>query len=66
MLGTSGAGKSTTIHYLCGSEMYETEQNGLKHIAFRNVKNQGLLEVKVSPESRSQTRYMRPITIDTR
>lgn len=53
MLGTSGAGKSTTIHYLCGSQMYETSQNGLKHIAFRKVINKDLMEVKVSPESRS-------------
>ncbi len=64
LLGTSGAGKSTSIHYICGSEMIETQQNDLKHIAFGKVTNQDLLNVKVSPYSRSETRYIRPIKIN--
>ena len=64
LLGTTGAGKSTTIHYVCGSEMYETSENGLKHIAFRNVKNDDLLNFRVSPFSRSETRWIRPIEIN--
>jgi hypothetical protein len=59
-------GKSTTIHYLCGSEMIETKINGLRHITFGQVINEDLKNVKVSPYSRSETRYIRPITIDKR
>ena len=29
LLGTTGAGKSTTVHYLCGSEMIKVNINGL-------------------------------------
>jgi hypothetical protein len=43
--------------------MIETSQNDLKHIAFGRVVNQDLLNVKVSPYSRSETRYIRPIKI---
>lgn len=44
--------------------MIETEQNDLKHIAFGKVTNPDLLNVKVSPYSRSETRYIRPIKIN--
>jgi hypothetical protein len=44
--------------------MIETSQNDLKHIAFGRVVNQDLLNVKVSPYSRSETRYIRPIKIN--
>jgi hypothetical protein len=44
--------------------MYETEKDGLKHIAFGEVTNEDLKNVKVSPFSRSETRYIRPIKID--
>jgi hypothetical protein len=43
--------------------MIETSQNDLKHIAFGKVVNPDLLNVKVSPYSRSETRYIRPIKI---
>jgi ABC-type sugar transport system ATPase subunit len=32
LLGSTGCGKSTTIHYLCGSRMRETKVEGLAHI----------------------------------
>ena len=44
--------------------MIETQQNDLKHIAFGKVSNQDLINVKVSPYSRSETRYIRPIKIN--
>jgi hypothetical protein len=44
--------------------MYETSNNGLKHIAFGKVLNPDLNKVKVSPYSRSETRYIKPINID--
>ena len=46
--------------------MYETEtsEKGLKHIAFKNILNDDLKNVKVSPLARSETRFIRPINID--
>ncbi len=44
--------------------MYETQSDDLKHVAFRNVLNDDLLNVKTSPLGRSETRYIRPINID--
>ena len=38
--------------------------NKLQHIAYENVVNEDLLMVKVSPFSRSETRYIRPIRIE--
>jgi Fe-S cluster assembly ATPase SufC len=38
-MGTTGCGKSTTIQYLSGSEMYEIKVNGLPHIGYKNIKN---------------------------
>ena len=64
LLGTSGAGKSTTVHYLCGSKMIATQVNGLNHITFTDVNNEDLKKVGVSPFARSETRYIRPITIN--
>ena len=56
ILGTMGAGKSTTIHYLSGSEMIETSINGLKHIYFNNVLSKDLIQVKINPFRRCETR----------
>ncbi len=63
-MGTSKCGKSTTIQYLCGSEMYPTMINGLNHIGFRNVKNNDLLMLKCSPFARSETRYIKRISYE--
>ena len=39
LLGGSGVGKSTTIHFLAGSKMIETKVGGLTHIGPREVTN---------------------------
>jgi hypothetical protein len=44
--------------------MILTKIDGLKHIAFGNVINLDLKNVRVSPFARSETRYIRPIQID--
>ena len=59
LMGTTGCGKSTTIQYLCGSEMHETKVNGLYHIGYKNIKNKDLKEVKTSPNFRSETRFIK-------
>jgi hypothetical protein len=45
--------------------MIETRVDGLKHIAFGKVMNEDLKNVRVSPFARSETRYIRPIQINT-
>jgi ABC-type lipoprotein export system ATPase subunit len=51
LLGDSGSGKSTTVHYLSGSEMKLTKTAYLNHISVGRVKNTDLLKVKSSPFS---------------
>lgn len=44
--------------------MYKTKVNGLLHIAFRNVKNEELNKVRVSPFSKSETRFVKAIQVN--
>jgi hypothetical protein len=37
MLGTTGTGKSTTIHYLCYSDMEHETINGIPNITAKKV-----------------------------
>ena len=37
-MGPTGAGKSTTVHFLAGSEMHLTSQGGMKHIDAKAVR----------------------------
>jgi energy-coupling factor transporter ATP-binding protein EcfA2 len=39
MLGNTGSGKSTTIHFLAGSKMEEMEINGIFHIGPSQITN---------------------------
>jgi predicted GTPase len=66
LLGATGAGKSTTIHFLAGSEMHETEVNGLSHIDAIKINNPALKQVKMSPSSTSVTRYITAIPVNFR
>ena len=63
-LGVSGSGKSTTIHFLAGSEMIQTTVNGLTHIAPHEVRNPDLRNVTTSPFAQSETRYITPVTVN--
>jgi ABC-type uncharacterized transport system ATPase subunit len=60
LMGTTGCGKSTTIQYLSGSEMFSTQINGLRHIGYR-VRNEHLRDVTTSPFARSETRFIKLI-----
>ena len=46
--------------------MYLTKINGLEHIGFRNVKNIDLLDVKCSPNARSETRFIKRISLEVK
>jgi translation initiation factor RLI1 len=71
LLGGTGVGKSTTIHYLAGSEMASVEVpvsgNGktfnIQHIHPQIIKNDFLREVKSSPYAQSETRYITAISV---
>ena len=66
LLGRTGAGKSTTIHFLAGSTMGKKKVDGLDHIAPIKVKNTILNDVTTSPHKRSETRYIRSVPINFR
>ncbi len=65
LLGSTGSGKSTTTHYLCGSLLEQVKaHNNLEHIQAQKIVCRDLLDVKISNASRSETRYITPIKIE--
>lgn len=64
LLGATGSGKSTTIHFLAGSEMEETELGGFEHIAPKSYTNPDLANCISSPFMRSETRSIYPIKLN--
>jgi hypothetical protein len=69
MLGASGSGKSTTIQYLSGMKMGRTKEfEGFPgHIAptieaRKSCTNEGLLGVRSSPLTRSETKAIRVVS----
>ncbi|CAF4686848.1 unnamed protein product, partial [Rotaria sp. Silwood2] len=64
LLGNTGAGKSTTLHFLAGSKMIATRIKGLNHIMAASWKNPDLRNVTTSPSAKSETRFIIPITVD--
>jgi len=65
-LGGSGSGKSTTIHFLAGSEMRQVVVDGLDHVEPVKVFNQHLANVKSSPHARSETRFITAVPVSLR
>lgn len=47
LVGPTGAGKSTTVHFLAGSEMHLTSQGGMKHIDAKIIYNKNARQVRV-------------------
>jgi hypothetical protein len=61
LLGGSGAGKSTTIHYFAGSEMapiVNDRGSDVVHIEPVRIPNTTLRRIRCSPEARSETRFL--------
>jgi predicted GTPase len=63
LLGTTGSGKSTTIHYLAGSKMRSIKVYGISHIEPVGVLNSDLKEVISSWKAKSETRFVTSIDI---
>lgn len=69
LIGTTGSGKSTTVLFLTGTKMKETQVEicpgkFLAHITTDGpMINPGLIDVKSSPLSKSETRFLIPVTI---
>ena len=62
-LGSTGVGKSTTIHYLCGSKMNQNPQTG--HISAVNVTNEYLKRIEILDKlGDSVTKYITPVPVN--
>ncbi|CAM4958278.1 unnamed protein product [Rotaria socialis] len=72
LVGATGCGKSTTIQFLSGAKMKDTRVEiapgkFLEHITIDGpIRNPGLNNVTSSPLSKSETRYIVPVTIQLR
>ncbi|CAF4036388.1 unnamed protein product, partial [Rotaria sp. Silwood2] len=64
LLAGTGAGKSTTIHFLGGSTMAETIVQRMYYIAPITIKNPDLQKITTTPFVKSGTRYISPVTIN--
>ena len=64
LLGVTGAGKSTTAHFLAGSEMQKQKVKDLTHIAPINSTSNTLHKVTVSAEARSETKHITAIPVN--
>jgi energy-coupling factor transporter ATP-binding protein EcfA2 len=63
LLGITGAGKSTLIHYLANTTFEKKVINGVAHFEPSEVKNEHLRDVKTSREMRSETRYLSAVPV---
>ena len=63
-MGGSGVGKSTTIHFLAGSEMIETEVGELTHIGPCKVNNPQAEEIITGPFAFSVTKFINCVNVD--
>jgi len=66
LLGFTGAGKSTTIHYLAGSTMELVKQDQFPpYIAPQKITNPALKAVEVKPSAKSVTRFVTAVPMKT-
>lgn len=63
LLGGTGAGKSTTIHFLSGSTMVMEQLDGFEHIAPQSY-DKSLETFTTSPYARSETKTINSINIE--
>ena len=70
LIGPTGSGKSTTLHYLSGSSMqraiFHTDDEDIEHITFSDVSDhcydqQALKQVEISARMISCTKYIKAI-----
>ncbi|KAL7553099.1 hypothetical protein ACHAWF_018746 [Thalassiosira exigua] len=65
LIGQTGCGKTSTIHYLAGSTFKECIVNGFDHLELVNVVHPKLRNAKTSTSTRSVTRSVHSIDITT-
>ena len=63
LLGSTGVGKSTIMHFLAGSKMSFTDVDGVPHLEPVDV-IRGLEDVKVSCSSKSETTGINAVTVE--
>ena len=64
LIGKTGAGKSTTLHFLAGSTLEPRRTpEGLMHLFVNNIINTDLKNVTTSADAKSDTRYIRAVSI---
>ncbi|CAF3169178.1 unnamed protein product, partial [Rotaria sp. Silwood2] len=63
LVGKTGAGKSTMIHFLAGSKFAEIKLKGMSHIHPTVIKNRNLEKITTAPFARSETRYITPVRV---
>ncbi|KAL4508491.1 hypothetical protein ABPG72_003795 [Tetrahymena utriculariae] len=73
LLGQTGTGKSTTIHFLSGSKMVQLKNQVAQGIYLtyvgpdpNQIKNEELKKVKIGFRHKSETRYITPIYVNKR
>lgn len=65
LLGNTGNGKSTTIHYFAGSKMEKINtENNVSHIMPTEITNQDAREINTSPFTSSVTKILHPVEIE--
>jgi len=65
LIGSTGSGKTSTIHYLAGSTFEEIIVRGFDHLQILNVAHPALRKAKTSSSTRSVTRSIQMIDITT-
>lgn len=64
LLGGSGSGKSTTLHFLAGSTLHHDLIDGISHLTPSKIKHESLNDVRTSPHARSETHQLKLIPIN--
>ncbi|CAG9315972.1 unnamed protein product [Blepharisma stoltei] len=64
LIGVTGAGKSTTTHFLCGSKLDRILEDGVRHIKAVAIKNPTLKNISISSHAQSETRYITLVPIN--
>ena len=64
-LGSTGVGKSTTIHYLCGSQMQKNKNGHISAVAGKNKNSDYLKRIELlDTVGESVTKYITPVPVN--
>ncbi|CAG9315950.1 unnamed protein product [Blepharisma stoltei] len=64
LIGITGAGKSTTTHFMCESKLDRVLEDGVSHIKAVAIKNPILKNITISSHAQSETRYITLVPIN--